>query len=79
MFFDRGNTAPMVVDNNTGMNLDGALYAASAPLTQVASPGLRVDGLLVVGTLLLDGNGPVDVNYNPGVLLPGVAPPVLIR
>jgi len=79
VFFDRGNTAPMVVDNNTGMNLDGALYAASAPLTQVASPGLRVDGLLVVGTLLLDGNGPVDVNYNPGVLLPGVAPPVLIR
>ena len=59
IFSDRGNTAPIVVANNTGLNLDGALYAASAPLTLTASPGLRVDGLLVTGTLLLDGNGPV--------------------
>jgi hypothetical protein len=79
IFFDRGNTAPIVVANNTGLNLDGALYAASAPLTLTSSPGLRVDGLLVVGTLLLDGSGPVDVNYNPSVLLPGVGGPVLIR
>jgi Putative Flp pilus-assembly TadE/G-like len=79
LFSDRGNTAPIVVANNTGLNLDGALYAAGAPLTLTASPGLRVDGLLVTGTLLLDGNGPVDVNYNPDVLLPGYGPPVLIR
>jgi hypothetical protein len=79
IFSDRGNTAPIVIANNTGLNLDGALYAASAPLTLTSSPGLRVDGLLVVGTLLLDGNGPVDVNYNPSVLLPGVGGPVLIR
>jgi Putative Flp pilus-assembly TadE/G-like len=79
IFSDRGNTAPLVVANNTGLNLDGALYAASAPLTLTSSPGLQVDGLLVAGTLLLDGNGPVDVNYDPSVLLPGTAPPVLIR
>jgi Putative Flp pilus-assembly TadE/G-like len=79
IFSDRGNTAPMVVANNTGLDLDGALYAASAPLTVTSSPGLRVDGLLVVGTLLLDGDGPVDVNYNPSVLLPGVGGPVLIQ
>jgi Putative Flp pilus-assembly TadE/G-like len=79
IFSDRGNTAPIVVANNTGLNLNGALYAASAPLTVTSSPGLRVDGLLVVGTLLLDGNGPVDVNYNPSVPLPGVGGPVLIR
>jgi Putative Flp pilus-assembly TadE/G-like len=79
IFSDRGNTAPIVVANNTGLNLHGALYAAGAPLTLTASPGLRVDGLLVTGTLLLDGNGPVDVNYDPSVLLPGVGPPVLIR
>ena len=85
IFFDRGNTAPMVVANDTGLNLDGALYAASAPLTVTSSPtlpsspGLRVDGLLVVGTLLLDGNGPVTVDYDPSVLLPGLGGPVLIR
>jgi Putative Flp pilus-assembly TadE/G-like len=79
IFSDRGNTAPMVVANNAGLNLNGALYAASAPLTLTSSPGLRVDGLLVVGTLLLDGDGPIDVNYKPSVLLPGVGGPVLIR
>jgi Putative Flp pilus-assembly TadE/G-like len=79
IFSDRGNTAPLVITSNTGLNLDGAVYAASAPLTLTSSPGLQVDGLLVVGTLLLDGNGPVDVNYDPTVLLPGTAPPVLIR
>jgi hypothetical protein len=80
IFSDRGNTAPMVVANNTGLNLDGALYAASAPLTLTSSPGrLRVDGLLVVGTLLLDGDGPVTVDYDPSVPLPGVGGPVLIR
>jgi Putative Flp pilus-assembly TadE/G-like len=79
IFSDRGNTAPLVVANNTGLNLDGALYAASAPLTMSSSPGLQVDGLLVTATLLLDGNGPVDVNYDPSVLLPGFGPPVLIR
>jgi hypothetical protein len=79
IFSDRGNTAPLVVANNTGLNLDGALYAASAPLTLTSSPGLQVDGLLVAATLLLDGNGPVNVNYDPTALLPGTGPPVLIR
>jgi hypothetical protein len=79
IFSDRGNTAPIVVANNTGLNLNGALYAASAPLTLTSSAGLQVDGLLVVGTLLLDADGPVDVNYNPSVPLPGVGGPVLIR
>jgi putative Flp pilus-assembly TadE/G-like protein len=83
IFSDRGNTAPMVVANNAELNLNGALYAASAPLTLTStltsSPGLLVNGLLVVGTLLLDGDGSVDVNYNPSVLLPGVGGPVLIR
>jgi Putative Flp pilus-assembly TadE/G-like len=79
IFSDRGNTAPLVVANNAGLNLDGALYAASAPLTVSSSPGLQVDGLLVAGTLLLDGNGPVEVDYDPSVPLPGVGPPVLVR
>ena len=79
IFSDRGNTAPMVVANDAGLSLDGALYAASAPLTLTSSPGLWVDGLLVVGTLLLDGDGPVTVEYDPSVLLPGVGGPVLIR
>jgi Putative Flp pilus-assembly TadE/G-like len=79
IFSDRGNTAPMVVANTAGLDLDGALYGASAPLTLTSSSGLLVDGLLVAGTLLLDDDGRVSVEYDPGVLLPGVGGPVLIQ
>jgi Putative Flp pilus-assembly TadE/G-like len=79
IFADRGNTAPLVIANNTGLSLDGALYAAGALLTLTSSPGLQVDGLLVTGMLLLDGDGPVEVDYDPSVLLPGVGRPVLVR
>jgi hypothetical protein len=79
IFYDRGNTAPMIVSDNTGLNLDGAVYAAGAPLTMTASPGMRVNSLLVAGRLLVGGNGPVRVAYDPGVPLPGAGRPVLIR
>ena len=66
------------------MNCPPPGSSSTPPMTLIwfaltSSPGLQVDGLLVVGTLLLDGDGTVDVDYDPSALLPGYGPPVLIR
>jgi hypothetical protein len=60
------------------LHLKGALYGPSTRL-EVTASNLRVDGLLVVGTLLVDLTGSVEVDYDPSVLLPGVGAPVLVR
>jgi hypothetical protein len=79
IFYDRGNTSDLLLSGNAGLDLDGAVYAASAPLAVTFSGGLRLDSLLVADTLLVSGNGPVRVAYDPGVPLPGAGRPVLIR
>jgi hypothetical protein len=46
----------------------------------VSNPdGLEVDSLLVVDSLQALGAGPVKVDHDPAVPLPGVGRPVLIR
>jgi hypothetical protein len=77
IFADRGNTRTMRL--LSGTSLDGALYGARTRLVVSSSGGLQVDSLLVVASLLVSGSGPVDVDYHPSVLLPGVGRPVLIR
>lgn len=77
IFADRGNRRTMRLLGST--SLDGALYGASTPLEVSSSGGLQVDALLVVDSLLVSGSGPVEVDYHPSVLLPGVARPALIR
>jgi hypothetical protein len=77
IFADRGNTRTMRLLSST--SLDGALYGARTRLVVSSSGGLQVDSLLVVASLLVSGSGPVDVDYDPSVLLPGVGRPVLIR
>jgi hypothetical protein len=79
IFYDRGNTAPMVVSANAGLNLDGAVYAAAATLTMTSSPGMQVNSLLVASRLLVGGNGPVQVDYDPSAPLPALGRPVLLR
>jgi hypothetical protein len=79
IFYDRGNTAPMLLSGNAGMDLAGAVYAASAPLAVTSSGGLRLASLLVADTLLVSGNGPVRVDHDPSVPLPALGRPVLIR
>jgi Putative Flp pilus-assembly TadE/G-like len=78
IFADRGNTRRMRLLSDADLTLTGALYGASTRL-EVTASDLRVDGLLAVGTLLVNLLGSVEVNYDPSVLLPGVGPPVLIR
>jgi hypothetical protein len=78
IFADRGNTRRMRLLSLADLHLKGALYGPSTRL-EVTASNLRVDGLLVVGTLLVDLTGSVEVNYDPSVLLPGVGAPVLVR
>jgi Putative Flp pilus-assembly TadE/G-like len=78
IFADRGNARRMRLLSSADLTLTGALYGASTRL-EVTASDLRVDSLLVVGTLLVNTLGSVEVNYDPSVLLPGVGVPVLIR
>ena len=81
IFADRGNTRFMRLQSNRDLNLAGAVYGESMPLRIEDSGDLRVDSLLVVGSLgtgLFD-SGSVDVNYDPTTDILGLARPVLIR
>jgi hypothetical protein len=79
IFYDRGNTAPMVVSGTAGLNPGGAVYAASAPVLVSSTGRLRLDSLLVADSLVVSGSGPVALDFDPGVPLPAVGRPVLIR
>lgn len=81
IFADRGNTRFMRLRSNRDLNLAGAVYGESMPLRIEDSGDLRVDSLLVVGSLgtSLFSSGSVDVNYDPTTDILGLARPVLIR
>ena len=81
IFADRGNTRFMRLRSNRDLNLAGAVYGESMPLRIEDSGDLRVDSLLVVGSLAtgLFDSGSVDVNYDPTTDILGLARPVLIR
>ncbi len=51
IFADRGNTRFMRLRSDRDLNLDGAVYGESMPLRIEDDGDLRVDSLLVVGSL----------------------------
>ena len=81
IFADRGNTRFMRLRSNQDLTLAGALYGASMPVRIEDSGDLRVDSLLVVGSLATNllSSGSVAVNYDPTTDILGLARPVLIR
>jgi hypothetical protein len=81
IFADRGNTRFMRLRSNQDLNLAGAIYGESMPLRIEDSGDLRVDSLLVVGSLAtgLFDSGSVVVDYDPTTDILGLARPVLIR
>jgi hypothetical protein len=81
IFADRGNTRFMRLQSERDLNLAGAVYGESMPLRIEDDGDLRVDSLLVVGSLAtgLFDSGSVDVNYDPTTDILGLARPVLIR
>jgi hypothetical protein len=81
IFADRGNTRFMRLRSNRDLNLAGAVYGASMPLRIEDSGNLGVGSLLVVGSLAtnLVSLGSVEVSYDPGTDILGLARPVLIR
>ena len=81
IFADRGNTRFMRLQSDRDLNLAGALYGASMAVRIEDYGDLRVDSLLVVGSLAtnLFDSGSVAVNYDPTTDILGLARPVLIR
>jgi Putative Flp pilus-assembly TadE/G-like len=81
IFADRGNTRFMRLRSNQDLNLAGAIYGERMPLRIEDSGDLRVDSLLVVGSLAtgLFDSGSVVVDYDPTTDILGLARPVLIR
>ena len=81
IFADRGNTRFMRLQSERDLNLAGAVYGESMPLRIEDDGDLRVDSLLVVGSLAtgLFDSGSVDVTYDPTTDILGLARPVLIR
>jgi hypothetical protein len=81
IFADRGNTRFLRHQSSQDLNLAGALYGASMPVRIESSGDLRVDSLLVAGSLatLATSTGAVEVNYDPSTDILGLARPVLIR
>ena len=71
----------MRLRSDRDLNLAGAVYGESMPLRIEDDGDLRVDSLLVVGSLAtgLFDSGSVDVNYDPTTDILGLARPVLIR
>ena len=79
IFADPGNTTPMQLQSDQGLELDGALYGVSMPVTLENPTGdLTVNSLMVVDSLRVPF-GAVSVDYDPSDPLPGVGGPVLIR
>jgi hypothetical protein len=73
----------MRLRSDQNLTLPGALYGPSTRLRIEDTGDLQVNSLLVVDSLSLTTvpgpDGSVTVNYDPGVPLPGVGRPVLIR
>jgi hypothetical protein len=79
IFYDRGNSAPLLLSGNAGLDPGGAIYAVSAPVVMSSSGGLQLPSLLVADSLLVSGDGSVDLDFDPSLPLPAVSRPVLIR
>lgn len=62
-----------------GVDLPGAVYAASGRLIVDSPEPVQVDALVAVGRLLKAGAGSLEVNYNPASPLIGIGRPVLVR
>ena len=77
VYADRGNTTSMVVLGD--VTLDGAVYLASARLRVAPTARLVVNSLVVVDRLRAANLDQLQVNYNPGLPVLGIEPPVLIR
>jgi hypothetical protein len=81
IFADRGNTRFMRLRSDELLDLAGAVYGERMSLRIEDSGDLRVDSLLVVGSLAtgLFSSGSVEVDYDPTTDILGLARPVLIR
>jgi Putative Flp pilus-assembly TadE/G-like len=81
IFADRGNTRFMRLRSEEDLILDGAVYGERMSLRIEDSGDLRVNSLLVVGSLAtsLLSSGSVAVDYDPSTDILGLARPVLIR
>jgi Putative Flp pilus-assembly TadE/G-like len=81
IFADRGNTRFMRLQSDRDLNLAGAVYGERMSLRIEDSGNLRVDSLLVVGSLATNllSPGSVEVDYDPSTDILGLARPVLIR
>ena len=83
IFAAPGNTRTMRFQSNENVTLPGALYGPSTRVRMENNGDLQVNSLMIVRALTLTTvTGPdasVTVNYSPGVPLPAVGPPVLIR
>jgi Putative Flp pilus-assembly TadE/G-like len=77
VFADRGNTTSMQVLGD--VSLDGAVYLASAQLRVAPTAELQVNSLVVVDRLRVASLAPLEINYDPGLPVLGIEPPVLIR
>jgi Putative Flp pilus-assembly TadE/G-like len=76
IFADRGNTRPMLLDG--GLNLPGAIYAASAQLQVGPRSRVQVGSLVIVDRLLAASAAQLQISYDPGLPLIAIEPPVLI-
>jgi hypothetical protein len=83
IFAAPGNTRTMRFRSSRNVTLPGALYGPSTRVSMEDTGDLQVNSLLVVRALSMTtvpgSDASVTVNYNPGVTLPGVGPPVLVR
>jgi Putative Flp pilus-assembly TadE/G-like len=77
VYADRGNTTSMLVLGD--VTLEGAVYLASARLRLAPTARLVVNSLVVVDRLRAANLDLLQVNYDPGLPVLGIEPPVLIR
>jgi hypothetical protein len=77
IFADKGNTGS--IELLGGVTLEGAVYAASAPLVVNSSAPVEIDALVAVDSLLKANTGQLVVDYDPSSPLIGIGRPVLIR
>jgi Putative Flp pilus-assembly TadE/G-like len=77
IFADKGNTRTMRLLG--GVDLPGAVYAASGRLIVDSPEPVQVDALVAVDRLLKAGAGSLEVDYDPASPLIGIGRPVLVR